>query len=378
MGATRARPPRPVRPRTRRATRTSLSASAAPATSPRSASRTTRRPARSATGSTASSGTGGGGEAQATATQTSPGNINVVVRVASPGDNGAVTQQNTVGASAGPSSSSTPVGAIASSGGPAGTDQLVSTSNTQTDVTNNGTVDQQLIQTQDGPGPDVNTVGDAAIDPAASSSIGSALATQTGAQNINVSIRIGSSGSDGIVTQTNGAIASGTSPGLSTVNVTGGSNSNVSIVLPGSAGGAPGDQWVWNWTWTGDGTPHGRTARAPRRPTARRGTGLGFPSRRISDCGQLGTTSTPAVKASAAGTTSTPGMFTWTWIWTTADGVVRTLTQQQACDCNWQWNWTWDWSSGTPDLDGGAADRRRAFDRQRSNRRFRRRSEHDV
>src|SRR5581483_7225100 len=44
-------------------------------------------------------------------------------------------------------------------------------------------------------------------------------------------------------------------PDLGIAQSTDGSNYNLSIVLPGKAFTAPGNQWQWNWTWTGDGTP---------------------------------------------------------------------------------------------------------------------------
>ena len=285
-----------------------------------------------AQGTTDASGTGGGGQANANATQTSPSNVNVVVRVGSPGDNGTVTQQNNVVASAGPNSTTTPFDTTDTTG-PAATDQLVTTSNTQSDVTNAGDVEQQLIQTQDGPGPDVTAdAGDALALP--TTSVGSALATQTGALNLNVSIRIGSPGSDGSVVQTNGATSTGTSPELAIVNVTDGSNVNLSIVLPGSADSAPGDNWMWNWLWTGDGTPPSGATADSAAPT----TG--------STWNWSWTTSSATTPTTTP--TPTPGTFTWTWTWTLPNGQVTTVTQQQACDCNWQWNWTWDWSTGLP------------------------------
>src|SRR5581483_10345718 len=288
----------------------------------------------SATGVNASDGQAGG-RAAAHATQTSPDNINVIVRVGSPGDNGAVTQQNTVGASAGPNASITPVGGVATAG-PAQTDQLTSATNTLTDVTNHGVVSQQLIQTQDGNGPNVVTVGDAGTTPAASSGVGYADATQRDAKNVNVSIRVGSPGTDGTVTQTNGATATGTTTGTANVSVTGAKNQNVSIVLPGTANAAPGTQWAWNWTWTGDGTPPTGATAATAAPTGG------------STWNWAWTQQSTSAPAATAPTTTSTGWFTWTWTWKNADGQVWTLTQKQACDCNWTWTWNWDWSTGTP------------------------------
>ena len=294
-----------------------------------------------AAGTTNADGTGGGGVGNANSTQTSPGNVNVTVRVGSPGDNGDVTQQNTVGASAGSTLGSTPTGAP-STDAPATTDQTVSTSNQGNDVTNAGLVDQELLQTQDGAGPDpTQSAGDAVDLPM--SSTGSATATQTGAYNINVSIRVASPGNDGGVAQTNSATATGTSPELGIVKSSDGSSYNVSIVLPGSAFTAPGDQWQWNWNWTGDGTPPAGASADDLAPTSGSAWNWSW------------TSAGPTTPAANTATTPSSGTFTWSWTWLLPNGQTWTLSQQQACSCNWQWNWTWDWSAGAPSTSSGDA-----------------------
>ncbi|HMC70131.1 MAG TPA: hypothetical protein VKJ07_13335, partial [Mycobacteriales bacterium] len=289
-----------------------------------------------AVGSTAADGTGGG-QATANATQTSPSNINVVVRVGSPGNNGDVTQANSVAATAGPTLGSNPsIDATTVAGAPATTDQTVTTSG-QSSLSNTGNVDQELLQTMDGDGPDLVT--DVTPDDAVpTASTGTATATQRGAQNLNVSIRIGSSGTDGTVRQGNSATATGTSPDLGVIDSSDGTNENITIVLPGSAAGAPGADWAWNWNWTGDGTPPADATAASAAPT----TGSTW---------NWSWTPTPppnqTSNVSAAGSSIT-GMFTWTWNWVLPDGTLRTLTEQTACTCNWQWTWNWDWSGGPP------------------------------
>jgi chitinase len=274
----------------------------------------------SSSGPTGNAGAGGG-NANATASQTSPDNVNVTVRVDSPGNNGNVTQQNTVGATAGPNANPAPPAGSASSG-PAQTDQVTATTNSGAGQSNSGTVDQQLLQTQDGNGPNVAVTGDPAITPAGSSSTGTANATQTGARNVNVSIRVGSPGMDGTVTQTNGANATGTSPDLSVTKIVDASNLNLSVVLPGGAAVAPGADWGWNWTWTGDGTPPAGATADTAAPTT----------------GAIWNWLWSQTPATATATTAgTSGFFTWDWTWTMADGTVWTLHQQQACDCNWNW-----------------------------------------
>jgi hypothetical protein len=296
--------------------------------------------ANSSSGGPTGSAGSGGGNATADASQTAPGNVNVVVRVGSPGDNGDVNQQNLVDATAGPNANAAPPAGTATSG-PAQTDQVTATTNGGAGHSNSGTVDQQLIQTQDGDGPDVDVSGNPAVDQAASSSTGSATATQTGAKNVNVSVRIGSPGIDGTVTQANGASATGTSPDLSVAKVVDASNLNLSIVLPGGTAVAPGADWNWNWTWTGDGTPPaGATADGAAPTTGPNWTWLW--------------SQTPATTAAASVTTT--GFFTWDWTWTMTDGTVWSLHEQQACTCNWTWTWNWDWSKGAPTSTPPAAD----------------------
>ena len=282
---------------------------------------------------TAQAAAGSTGDSNAQATQTSPGNINVIVRVGSPGDNGTVDQQNTVTATAG---TSTPDPISAGGGATSGsTVQSVPTIG-EADSQNGSTTDQQIVQEQGGTAPSVGESPNLISGPVDPTSIGSASVTQTGASNLNVSIRVGSPGTDGLVQQGNTATATGTSPALGVVTSNGGTNSNVTILIPGVVS-APGSDWNWNWTWTSDGTPSLGSTAGDVAPT----TG---PDWNWSWTPASGT-STPT--GSAAGQSAT-GMFTWTWTWTTADGKTMTWTQQQACDCNWTWTWTWDWSAGVP------------------------------
>jgi hypothetical protein len=305
-----------------------------------------------ASGTTASDRTGGGGTANASATQTSPNNVNVVVRVGSPGDNGGVTQQNSVGATAGPKTTTQQAGTTASST-PGQTDQVVSTVNGGADVTNTANVSQQLVQTQDGNGPNVTTTGIEPSDPSPVSTIGSATATQTGAQNINVSIRVGSPGSDANVSQQNGATATGTSDALSVVAVTGGSNLDLSVVIPGSTGNTPGSVWSWNWLWTSDGTPAAKATASSAAPTGDASwSWLWTPPAAGATSGTAG-----AVASTAGSSAPTPpaGQFSWNWIWKTPDGQTWSLTQTRACECTWTWTWNWDWSAGAPSRAPAAA-----------------------
>jgi hypothetical protein len=282
----------------------------------------------------------GSASADATATQTSPLNVNVNVRVGSPGDNGAVTQTNSAGATA--TGGNTPAGATATppaSLGPAGTDQSVTTGGSAA-VTNDGNVQQLVEQLADNDGP-----ADPAStpSPAAGSSSpgnGTATTTQTGALNASVSIRIGSPGNDGVLTQSNAASATGSTPAQSILTVTGGTNIGVALVLPtASPSAVPAGDWLWNWVWDGSWTL----------PTVDPGSSAPTTDS-IWNWLWQNAPATGASGASAGGSTGAgvDGLWSWNWTWTLAGGQVWTLNWQQACTCSWAWNWNWDWSDGTP------------------------------
>jgi hypothetical protein len=285
-------------------------------------------------------------QANAAATQISPDNISVVVRVASPGNNGPVKQQNTVGANAG---TSLPNQATSSntSVSPVGTDQLVSTSGSSL-AGNVNQAGQSIDQ--------ANNVQAPPLDPSASSqtatpspgiTIGSANAKQIDSTNMNVSVRIASPGSDGVVSQVGSATATGTSPDLSVVNVTGGSNTNVSIVLPGSASGAPSSgPWVWNWNWSGDWKASAGATADGTAPTAAAVWNWVWTN-------DAGAASQPSNASTPAGTTQ-DGTWTWSWTWKLADGQTLSWGWSKSCTCNWNWNWNWDWSSTLPTSTPGA------------------------
>lgn len=286
---------------------------------------------------------GASGNANASATQTSPGNVNVVVRVGSPGDNGPVDQQNTVAATAGPD---TPTPVSAGGGVTTGqTDQSVPTTGDATGV-NDSTTDQEIVQEQGGSAPQVGESPELAAGTVDEQPVGTAAATQTGASNVNVSVRIGSPGVDGPVQQANAATATGSTPDLGVVTTDGGTNTSVSIVVPGDVS-APGATWTWTWTWTTDGTPTGGTA-GDVAPTD--GPDWTWAWTTAEQAAAAAPSTSTSTSASTVGSTATgaTGSFTWTWTWTRADGTTTTWTWQQVCSCNWTWTWTWDWSAGAP------------------------------
>lgn len=288
---------------------------------------------------------GASGNASAGATQTSPGNVNVVVRVGSPGDNGPVDQQNTVAATAG-ADAPTPV----SAGGGVTTGQTDQTVPTTGDATgaNDSTTDQEIVQEQGGSAPQVGETPELGAGTVDGQPVGTATATQTGASNVNVSVRIGSPGADGPVQQANTASATGSAPDLGVVTTDGGTNTSVSIVVPGDVS-APGATWTWTWTWTTDGTPTGGTAGDVAPTDGPDWTWAWTTAEQAAAAAQPDSTSTSSSAATAGSTAiGTTGSFTWTWTWTKPDGTTSTWTWQQSCSCTWTWTWTWDWSAGAP------------------------------
>jgi hypothetical protein len=110
----------------------------------------------------------------ATSTQVKPTNTNTPVRIGSPGDSGSVTQTNA--------------------------------SHAASAALNANDTDQSAAQQQAGDGgTGVQAVGQSAAN--AQQAASAATSHQTGASNTNAPVRIGSSGNDGSVTQTNASVA---------------------------------------------------------------------------------------------------------------------------------------------------------------------------
>jgi hypothetical protein len=280
------------------------------------------------------------GEASAIATQTAPSNINVVVRVASPGDNGTVDQTNTVTAAAGSSTPAKPGmnDGTGAAGVPFGTDQTITTSGSA-DASNDGDLIQEIEQMQHSEGrPGEATPPGAASIPDEGFTNGTAAASQDGASNANVSVRVGSPGSDGAVQQGNGATATGTT---SMVTVASGSNVDVAVAVAGSSG-APDGAWTWNWEWDGAWT-------LPALPGADVAPTAASIWNWMWKADLTGAATTLAPVTTTTATLDAPdGTWTWNWTWIFADGSTRQLTWNEACECAWAWNWTWDWSKQSP------------------------------
>jgi hypothetical protein len=260
----------------------------------------------------------------ASATQESPVNLNVSIRVGSPGDDTSVTQANTATATAGPVDPGAIDAAVAQlPADPEGP-------NSSGDVENGSIVTQDLGQCPDdgtacisAPAiPDTVTapVGSAADDSAANAAV-------VAPSNINISIRVASPGADALLAQSNDATATAAT---SVTTLTDPDNLAVSVVVPGVPEDVviptdPETPWNWTWNWT--------TGTAPTDPTA---TPTGTPEWDWN----WTPTPTPPATDSTPDKTMTPG--TWTWTWTLVRGDWSSQwTYQQACNCTWNWNWSW-------------------------------------
>ena len=188
----------------------------------------------------------------------------------------------------------------------------------------------------------------AASVPAEGLTNGNAAASQSGALNANVSVRVGSPGSDGAVHQGNSATATGRAPtgawsrspaartstwrSSSPVppappRVPGrgtGSGTALHVAARPGADIAPTAASIWDWMWKA-----GIAGSASGHRHRRHGTTAGAPPRRPRR-------------------TLRTGSWTWNWTWVFADGTSWSLNMKEACECAWDWNWTWDWSKQNP------------------------------
>jgi hypothetical protein len=150
---------------------------------------------------------------------------------------------------------------------------------------------------------------------------------------VNISVRVGSPGHDAVPTQVNTADANATS---ASATVSGESNVDVSVVLPGEGVVVPTgrDPWIWNWVWTLGTIP------APGDAPTASDTWLWTWLATQSAAAATGAASTPTVSVSPVA-----GHWIWTWTWTGSNGVTSSFSFDQACSCSWVWSWTW---SGDP------------------------------
>ena len=279
-----------------------------------------------ATGGTAASSTPGttSGNALPTAgsTQVDPQNVNVSVRVGSPGNNAPVTQSNVASASA----ATTPPFALAAP------NTNIPADGTAT-VGNYAEIGQELEQCPEICATPLAPGGAATSTLAGAGTTGdhsSASAVQSRPSNVSVVVRVGSPGNDGVITQTNGTSADAATAVSTTTDA---DNLRVSVVLPGTNIVVPtgAEPWVWTWSWT--------TGTAPTAPDAAPTSSASWIWTWTADPAQ---TAPPTV-------TPVQGKWIWVWNWTRGDGWSTNFVSEQSCTCAWVWTWNWIWSA--PDVD---------------------------
>jgi hypothetical protein len=277
----------------------------------------------------AGAGTGTGPAATSTSTQVAPANLNVSVRVGSPGKDAPRTQLNSSSATSALADPATVAPALSTLPDP-------DAANSASQVDNESSIVQSLAQCGD-TCPDASTQSGAAgsTSPAQGTGTSNATATQQSPTNVDVSIRVasGSGEGDGQATQVNSAPANG---GATVSTTTTPNNIVVSIVVAGvpkqvkvPAGDTP---WAWNWTWT--------TGQAPVDPSAAGTSTATWDWTWTAPLDPAPDTTTSSAKPQS-------GQWTWTWTWTRPDGTTTTWTYSQACSCSWAWSWTWNWPAST-------------------------------
>ena len=305
--------------------------------------------------------------ASASASQSKPKNKNVEVRVGAPGTSGAVTQENNASATAVAASTSTSPSASA------GTTAVATASQ---EAPGNTNVAVRVASPGDnGAVTQTNTSSASATTEGSQSTAGvaTALATQTTPTNTNVSLRVASPGTDGTVTQASTATQTTTTSGTVgpvSVAASGAGNAaigiqvgNATIGSGASVSGAtwdwdwlwnwlPGDDWQtaadaladqiasWQWTW---GAPAAATI-GPETPSDDATGDAGRPSEPTT----AADSSTQSITQAESDTTSAAQSgwsWQWSWQWQRDDGTAWEWewSWSRPCDCNWSWNWDWNW-----------------------------------
>jgi hypothetical protein len=270
-------------------------------------------------GAGAAGAVGSQAAANAQANQSSPLNVNVSVRVGSSGDQGAISQTNAADATAAGIDPNSTVLPSQLPTNPAGTN------NTAT-VDNSAGIGQELDQCGNG-------CASSAAGSAGAGAIAAPVTTDTSADvsqvsptNLNVSVRVNSTGDNHGLSQANSATADASDAKAAK---TGDKNINVSVDISGTGPvTAPnsGQPWTWTWNWS---------LGAPIPPTAQtdgNAWNWNWPS--------------PMAPATDPQTAITPvaGHWIWRWTWTNGDQSAGFISDQP-CSCTWVWDWVW---TGSP------------------------------
>lgn len=292
--------------------------------------------------------------ATASAEQAGVSNTHVTVRVESPGENGSVTQVNEAAGTAAAGST----GAAADPGSAAATAAA-----SQEDVSNTHVSVRVFSPGDDGAVTQQNQASAHAAAGQAPGNA-AASAHQNGAWNTHVSIRVGSPGTEGAVSQENSTLATTGDPAGAASDAGAASaavavsqdalDTSVAVNVPGTGLEQPGtgpsdlEVWEWNWVWRRDESTGAEGAVPGDMSTwnwawgAEDGSGpdQGVVTRR---------TATEADQA---------GSWTWNWDWS-RQGVDWNWSWDwaRAVDCGgcvWVWNWSWEWTGAPTASPAGA------------------------
>jgi hypothetical protein len=291
--------------------------------------------------------------AAAEGSQSDVQNTAVTVRVGSPGDGAAVEQANLAGATA--ATSVTPP-----ESGESTIDESAAAAAAQDGATNTNVSIRVFSPGSDGVVSQTNTAE--AVAQTTGPEGATATATQNGVQNTSVSVRVESAGTSGAVTQQSSASAtagpadpSASGAGTAVATTENGLDTDVSIVVDGDHLQQPGAKglqvWVWTWNWDRDESQSVEAA-LDTQPSSWNwswGSANGQPG------GQLG----QVTSRTASPDEQDAGTWTWNWDWTRAGAPNWTWQWDWSAvlpcsSCIWIWNWTWNWT-GQPVQTGSAA-----------------------
>ena len=285
-------------------------------------------------------------QADASAAQSGVSNTSIVVRVGSPGDDHGVSQANLATGIASASATAGPGDAYGA--------EVARATATQEGATNTAVSVRVFSPGDDGPVDQIN----AAL---ASTSTGGADGTenagaqQDGVRNTSVSIRVESPGSSGPVAQqseSNAVVSAGDLGDRTAVNVTSDAVDTVlTVAVAGSNLERPGTAglviWEWTWTWQRD-----------------ESEGLGDPTGIAVSSWDWNWDDTSTAASSRRGNVTSrtagdddvglqAGSWEWSWQWT-REGVQDwswLWNRQETLSCSscvWIWNWTWTWVGQPP------------------------------
>ena len=298
---------------------------------------------------------GNGRDVQATATsmQTGASNTNASVRVSSGGDSGAVTQVNSSEANATARATCTP------------TQRAEASASATQDGAHNANVSVRVFS--DGNNGEVAQSNTSDAAPTAVGGLGRPLRAsetaheqQTDQQNINVSIRVKSEGTDGPVSQRDSSLASpsravGAKSGAGALEVAvekDGQNINVAIAIASDALPPlkPGEFWLWRWVWPWEGDP----SQVPDwQAIAKSLDGWTWDFSNPSATTPAGG---PVVEKVGPASGIKAGTWSWKWAFTNNGQPIDWSWNESldGCNCAWIWTWNWAWTNSQPRRDAQA------------------------